>query len=829
MQKKQSVIFCCLLIYSLILIGGVGAETNTYETALANYKQAGLVEYFEMRTALWTETAKRRLDLEKQLPEVERAAAVRCQKALLMFLERQPKHWQALVMAGAYHLYQHQNDTARWYFEQAFQVAPDSSSVRLALADFYLEEWQPEKALNILEGMSGAEVSFRQGEAYWQAGKYRLALGALLVAEPLPIYLRNVREKDLLKALLTVGEIKYAKRLHLDQNKSEILSILWQELQGWQKQFSGSDDEALKLWKQGAKSFPDYELFGNECYWLEPPMKENLLVSLEKSTDPYIKSQAHLLRGQAYLANGNLEIAAKEFNLAIKNDRHALIGLLEAGQVSFNQQNYLTALKFFNQGLEINPNCGPLLEKRALTLAKLARDEEASRDQAAAENAEYLVQKTSKIQGLISLNEQRQMFLELYGETKRMIGLWISKDHQEWQYYPWWGGPLLLKQEASQLWILPVGTGLSGEVLFLKNKNLPLLTPKDLQIQTLETKCFLKLPFKAEVVIAKEIQGRLEGVYSNNQAEIEHLLPSNFNNNTNKLLIWLETEEHQRGMVELEVETTKGSTPKIVCQLSSLVSQTNQHEITLRLKPLQNGDPPLKMMISEAQNSNESSWQPYRSEFQYLLSPGDGPKVITAQYLDHDGNLGIAVLKIILDTKPPKLMKQKSLFLNPELVKIEWATDEIVSSHLRLLTNSGEWVNIPTAPNRDFSQITLFNKNIVYYQLLLMDASGNQAYYSISNLNETIKERKALSFIINEGQTKTKSRTITIKPLEELNKFRWSVSNDLKVWAPEQFGSSKLRWRIGATKGENLIYIKYTLADAPTQLQVFSLVYDNVN
>ena len=183
------------------------------ESAKQYYQAAGIEQHLQERALLWTENQRRRSDLTKRLPPVDESLARQCQAQLIQVLQLDCTNQTALIMAGDYHALYRQPTTAVWYYQRALGLDPESIGARLALADLYLENWQPGEVLSLLESSSGSAVALRKGEAYLQRGEYQLAEACLAEATSLPLALQSVRDKDLLKIGLALGRAEAYQNL----------------------------------------------------------------------------------------------------------------------------------------------------------------------------------------------------------------------------------------------------------------------------------------------------------------------------------------------------------------------------------------------------------------------------------------------------------------------------------------------------------------------------------------------------------------------------------------------------------------------------------------
>ena len=132
-----------------------------YRLAWDDYQTNGLADYFQERALLWTETSKRRNDLVQKLPTVAPAKLQQFQAQVVHLLELNPNDPLSLLLAGDYHYFAHQKADGSLVLSASPKLAPQSETVNLALADFYLNEWQPERVKELLAGFKSSQISLR--------------------------------------------------------------------------------------------------------------------------------------------------------------------------------------------------------------------------------------------------------------------------------------------------------------------------------------------------------------------------------------------------------------------------------------------------------------------------------------------------------------------------------------------------------------------------------------------------------------------------------------------------------------------------------------------
>jgi tetratricopeptide (TPR) repeat protein len=802
-----------------------------YELVRDSYQTIGLADYFQQRSLLWTETNKRRNDLFSKLPTITPVKMQQFQMQMLHLLELNPNDPYSLVMAGDYHYFCHQKQTAFWYYQQAYKLAPQSESVNIALADFYLAEWQPERVKELLAGFKSPSISLRMGAACLQSGEYTLALGYLIQADPLPVKWQVIRDKDLYKTYLALGENKQTDLLIKEEYLQPVISgTLFRELKGWSAWLTGDYKAAINHWQAGKVGNIDYKLWDSEIEWLQPDQNISAANASRDFHDSDLNATFKISQGQALYNEGQWSLAYKEYLSAIHRDHRSLVGFLGACTVELCKQDYTAALDLCNQGLAVNPAFGPLLIKRAKTLEKLGRFTEAAKNRVDAGKITDVTNQVNLLHTRLIYNASGQATILVQGETKNLVGFWVSAAGTHWLWYPWWGGPLVLTIPLTRAWVVPTGPGLSGEAFYLENGkkmtdaiqlNPPLLQDREIRVQ---------LPFPAKLIVEFNDHQLLKS-YVSDQLTADHRIP---------------VRVFPGGRIELKIrwqnETGLWGTSKYVLDLPESPIQpltqygvstdtlvTNHRQIQLNFASVAGATGDIKVSIGEVGAMTE--WQPFRATLNYMLSAGDGIKSIIAQFRDQAGNIQEARQNIELDTQASVLTLLEKNIVNVNAVQLKWSASEQVTSWLRILTDQGNWLEIPVTADTDGifnGEIPLFST--VFCQIVAKDKAGNVSVTADEKLNLQLRGAASIVFEVNDGREQTNSRWITIKPTSGQTDISWAVSNDLMTWSGWQQGGTALKWRINPSDGEHLVFIKYqTLYANLIHYQVIPVVVETVS
>ncbi|HOP75505.1 MAG TPA: tetratricopeptide repeat protein [Bacillota bacterium] len=493
------------------------------------YRQAGLEEYFKDVAFLWSESDKTRATLRPAIVQVNVEQARRMGMVLWEIFQRYPADPEVLVMAGRYHEATGQKDTARQLYRRALQVAPGYEPAYLGLADGYLSESNPEQALKLLEGLDSPETWLRKGIAHLAQGRYPLAVGYLIRAGIKPGPLEEVRVKDLAKAYRAVGSLAQVKQwLGKAVPTSGIGQVLVQDIAISVAIMERRYDEAMVQVQSAQTIVPEFHYWNFYSAWLQ---LLNGSVPEIGPMDVQLRSVIEIRQGQLLNKQGKTEEASQVFNNALKADKRSLIGYLEAGTWQWKRQNYNTALKLFSKGLELNPSFIPLLTKRAEIYEHLNQGAKAAADRAAIRLA-WEQQPSFAVSQI--WNESGTVYLNLSHDVGKVLGLWFSEDGSNWSFTPW--GRITPRRNATHVWVVPVGPGISGSAVRVK-----LVKPAGLrEVPAVYDEHFeLHLPVKGQVVAEQIGNGTAGASFVSERIQEKQRIPlTPFGSNRQRLRVW---------------------------------------------------------------------------------------------------------------------------------------------------------------------------------------------------------------------------------------------------------------------------------------------------
>jgi hypothetical protein len=800
-----------------------------YELAQDLYHTSGLVSYFEQRSMLWTENMKRRNDLLSKLPPISATKIKQFQAQVFHLLEINPNDPMSLLLAGDYHYYCHQKQTAFWYYQQAYKLMPQSEAVNLALADYYLYEWQPEKVQELLSGLKSPAVSLRKGAAYLQSGEYTLAFGYLTQANPLPSGWQITRDKDLYKADLALGEIKQigtlVKATYLQSPFSG--TIFW-ELLGWSAWLTGNHTAALNNWQSGKAINTDYKFWESNIEWLHPDTHISFANNTKDFHDSDLDAAFEIAHGQMLIKEGQWDLAYKEYLSSIHHDHRSLIGFLGACTVQLLKRDYSEALDLCNQGLAVNHDFGPLLTKRAEAFEKLGRFNEATNDRTHAVTVKKVSNEDAILQLRLIENADERGIILVQGKMKDLVGFWVSEDGENWKWYPWWGGPIPVGNGLHKAWVIPCGPGLSGEAFYLEQVLPPIIQADSNALRVQDQQVLIQLQFPAKLVLEFTDQQK-QKTYVVDEMTMEHRIPlSVFPDGKTELQICWQNETGFWGTfnnsLDLPVLLPKEPSQYLI-NTDTLI--TNHRRIGFNLASVGGSTDDVWVSLGETDIMEE--WLPFQPVIYYTLSAGDGPKTIIGRFKDRSGNIQEVKLDIKLDTSAPTLTLLEKVAV-PQVLQLRWSANEAVSCWLRILNNEGKWQVVPALADSN----NIYSGNVpvqeaVYCQIIAKDNAGNVRIISDETLNNQLRQAASVIFNVNDhapdGANKSSSRWITLKP--NVANVNWAVSNDQLTWSAWQQGDAGLTWRINPGDGEQLIFIKYQMTDiALPQYQVVTVSID---
>ncbi len=493
------------------------------------WRRAGLEEYFKDHAFLWSEPEKTRAVLRPGIAKVDAETARQMGALLWEMVQRYPSEPEVWVLAGRYHAAMGQKDTARQLYRRALQVVPDYEPAMLGLADGYLTENLPDQALKALEASQSPEAALRKGVAHLAMGRYPLAVGYLVRAGARPGPLEEVRVKDLAKAYRAVGSLAQVKQLVSGPvPASRIGRVLVQDIALSVTVMERKFEEAMVQVLSEQAMAPEFHYWNFYAAWLQLLTGSTAKIG---TMDATLKSVILVRQGQFFAKQGKTEEANQALNEALKADKRSLIGYLEAGQWQWKHQNYSLALRHLSKGLEVNPMFIPLLTKRAEIYEKLNRSSEAAADRAAIRKAWEQAPpfKVSQV-----WTESGTVYLNLTNDAGKALGIWYSEDGNTWAFTPW--GRINPKRNATHIWLVPVGPGMSGSAARIK-----LVRPAGFKgVPSVADDYFeLNLPGKGRVVVEQIGDGQAGASFvSERLQELQRIPLAPFGGNRPLFRVW---------------------------------------------------------------------------------------------------------------------------------------------------------------------------------------------------------------------------------------------------------------------------------------------------
>lgn len=757
--------------------------------AEAYFGLAGLKDYFLAKSWLWTESNFKKALLSPELPKVSPQVAQICGRQLLAVLDDNPDSVLALVMSGAYHDFHNQKEIAHWYYRRALELRPDSAISLLALADFYLSQWQPAKVLDLLSQKDGSDFALRKGIAWFQSGEYPMALGYLLQADPLPPWLQIARDLNLCKVYLALEDYNRFRNFQPEQFPGLIPGTIFQELEGWSAVLAGDVRAAERIWSEGEKMNPGYYFWqSNRLGWgfLTPPGLVQNMTGLKQNR--FLRGAAWIQQGRLDMEKGDPGVCYRDYLAAINADPQSLVGYLAAARMAVREKEYEKALDILNRGMAVNPKFGPVLWLRAEVNEATGRFQEASRDREAVTANISLkpdapaplrlvpVRKAKK-----ALDEPLKMIVQ--GNFQDLAGFWVSGDGKEWDWFPYWGGLMVVPGKQKQRWWVPVGPGLSGEAIYLEDAYPETFTDME-QPRFIENENAVVFQFPVPVKLvfffnqSASAPNAMGKSYVSMEMKPEHAVPKGlFVPGNQSLDCWY--------------QTGNGVWNKI------------------------------SFSVNIAGNPNRPAPDNWTNQ-------GIKPEISTQTV-----------------SPPPKLASVIVMDAVAEGYPVLWSADQAVTSGLWILSNRGIWSEIPITINF-FGYFTgVVPKTAVFCRIVRKSKEGGPVgYYSIPELNRRLSQNRPFRLKVNHGSEFVNSRNvlITIEPdhgfpvanpeitENQTNlQFQWSLSNDLKVWSPWCQGILTRSWRLNSAQGEQLVYVRYqTGGPAPVQITAVPVTLDTL-
>jgi tetratricopeptide (TPR) repeat protein len=833
-MRKGRLEFGVLLI--LALSGAVFARefdpwnlNACLQSARNAYQTSGFGDYYQARTLLWTETTKRRGDLQAKLPVIAEERSKEFRLRLQQLLEINPDDQTGLIMAGDYHYYYRQRETARWYYGRAVELWPESLEAAMALADFYLYEYQPDQALQALRQFDQPRANLRRAAAHWLRAEYPLALGCLLQTEPPAPGEAAIATRDLLlaKTYLALGDTSSAMRwLKNEYPAQSSAGVLLRELRGWTAWTAGDSASAQAIWNEAKNACPEYRFWDGYLAWIQF-LKTGLEAVSFNPKDGDLKSLVKLFSGYSYQRNGETLKAYQAFLEGIKNDHRSLIGFLEAGNLQLKQGKYREAADLFSQALAVNPGFGPILSRRATAYQRLNQHSKAEQDLAALSQSLKTSGK-SILHGRMEALDDRTL-LTIDGPTGNLFGVWTSPDGIKWQWSFWWGGPLRFPKSVERLWLVPSGPGLSGDALLIIKEGTNGDVPK-ISFETLPDGLHLHITPPASLVLVNSSTGR--GLVAGEPSEAMGIPVGFYCEGPQEIRCWTRIKPGgwRQQRVLLHGPPEAGRVPAGV--QFKMESLTNRRQIQLQAVLGDISVSGLQFAVYEAGLNEPGPWREFRNPITYQLSEGDGLKTLLVRIRDRAGNQTEERIETVLDTRPPEVKEFRIEPGEGGTIGFQWSSDEPVNAELLGLTVAGTWRKTVLSARSELEYDGSLNPaGLVYCRLALKDQAGNITMYNPYPLNQALITDLAIPFRINQNETEgliTRSRIIAVSPGPSAENLVWSVSNDLQVWSPWQTGTATLSWRLGTGDGTQLLYIRSRRENKTELIRVLPVQLDTV-
>ncbi|HBF40147.1 MAG TPA: hypothetical protein DDW50_22925, partial [Firmicutes bacterium] len=138
---------------------------------------------------------------------------------------------------------------------------------------------------------------------------------------------------------------------------------------------------------------------------------------------------------------------------------------------------------------------------------------------------------------LLGQRAAKKDFILAQGDTKDLVGVWLSENGTYWKWYPWWGGPIDVDRPLRKVWIIPCGPGLSGEASYLQWTASPLVQTIPSSVQDHQVQ--IQFPFPVQLVLIDQNHP----IYLGEQITAEHRIPlSNFDGIQSPVQVYWQNE-----------------------------------------------------------------------------------------------------------------------------------------------------------------------------------------------------------------------------------------------------------------------------------------------
>lgn len=294
-----------------------------------------------------------------------------------------------------------------------------------------------------------------------------------------------------------------------------------------------------------------------------------------------------------------------------------------------------------------------------------------------------------------------------------------------------------------------------------------------------------------------------------------------------------------------DVKITEDTTPPVIN--SFLINDgaygSNINSVKLQLDASDNlsAQQNLQMRFSN-DNENWSSWEPFQTSKDHILSAGYGLKTVYAQVKDEVGNIASAQAKIYLDDTIPMISitdpQDNSIIGGTYTVVVD--TDDpqsgIDNVVLEYSLDGIKWTEIgetDTAPYQIPWDTGEMNRTGVYLRATSTNGAGYTNSATITGLTVDNTLPVINSFTINNGAQYTNSRYVTLQlgatdDVSSSNDLQMRFSNNRTEWSAwENYAESK-SWELSYYDGSKTVYVQVKDQAGNITEAYSNIIYDTV-
>ncbi|MGE5599467.1 MAG: fibronectin type III domain-containing protein, partial [Bacteroidota bacterium] len=608
---------------------------------------------------------------------------------------------------------------------------------------------------------------------------------------------------------------------------------LWAEQKGLLGPALGLADGGLADLSRASAAVPGYPLpqWERGLHLLEQGDARGALNLFDRSRSP--GGGALFLLGAAREEANDRTGAARAYGeLAGKRPRLGL-AYYGLGRAYFLAKRYNEALRYLASGIKVSPRLPCLYLQRAEVYERLKMRTQAKKDRDTAAAIKVPGEAAGWRLQAASGPARGTVMVSVTGGAGQLRGLFLSRDGRRWRWYAWHLTPVVLTglEPGSTLYCLPDLGG--GDDLLLATVVAAPPGASD-GAPSFVGKCSVSSgeegawatwrtdePTRAEITVW-ERGGREENGLRLKVEEyslwhwffLGDLFPREY-------CLRVTIIDARGNAVKSEVFYAHPGQPAATLQGGARINNgepyTNQRRVTLALS-LEGETRGCSVRICN-ENGLFSKWLPFAPVMSWELSPGDGPKTVSAQFRKGKAYSRIYSVEVVLDTRPPFIYGLLTSAVDRDSAVLSWQTDEPAKCRLDLAQGGG-WTTLSL--NQGFEEIhkarlTGLQPGTKYtLRLIAQDRAGNLSQATpaeIVTIAEADRTPPTGWLQVNNGQayTNTVNVILAVDGADEGSGIKeMSFSNDGVLWSMREPFARTKKWRLSPGDGPKTVFLKLT-------------------